>query len=622
MGSSLVEALSLAIAAAAATSHVYAGLLGLVVHRKRVPAAWAFGLSTAALAWATLLTGLANAVPAEEAPALPVLSTMLSGYGAPALLLFVRQAVEPGRRPSLAWLLMGLPGTLFALRALSDPELLHYVHLFRAGIGPRWEPRLSPFYLGHALQLGLCLVLASAALARGFARATPGPYRDGLRWIGLAIGVAAAGSLSFTVVPGALGWVGALEWAPLTTLPVVALCARALRALSAHASAGVVPRAEAEAKRRAAVESAVRGISGGVAGHLARIDAKLRLVAAGSLPQAELQAVIGRLIARVEEARSLLGRLSSAAGGASESVEAVSIERTLADTVRRAAGRGQRLELDVAAASGAWALASPHGLTEALDALLENAALAGGPPPRLSAWIERPAVLPPDALAGVLDGEDAVCIELRDYGVGMGSEVLAQACEPFFSTRPGAKGLGLSWVLATVRLAGGAIRLTSAPGEGTTVCLWLPYRAGPQASLSARVLLALVEDDRMAELLVGLVAARGHALLRLRSPAELRGAAAAGVLGAVSAALLPWRTADSSGFALASVLRAAAPGARLVMYGSDIPADPALALGSDVLVAPPGAGCATLSALLVATRSDRGALSGQAASGTGRGSAG
>jgi hypothetical protein len=609
MGSRWFDALSVAMAAAAATSHIYTGVTGLVVHRKRVPSAWAFGLSTAALAWATLLTGLANAVPSVEVPALPVLSTLLSGYGAPALLLFVRQAVEPGRRANLAWLLMGLPGTLFSLRALTDPSLLLFVHQFRAGLGPRWEPRLSPLYLGHGLQLLLCLGLASAHLARGIARAGPGPYRDGLRWIGLAIGIGAVVALAFTLIPGAFGAVGALQWAPLATLPSVALGARGLRDLSVHASAAVVPRADAEAGRRKAVEAAVRGVTGTVAGHLARIDAKLQLFAAGAVPQAEHQALLARLSAQVDEARSLLGQLAGAAGGPSAAVEPVPVHLALTDAVRRAAARGQRVELH-AAVAGAWALASPHGLAEALDALLENAAQAGGPPPRLSAWVERPAVLPPDASTGLLDGEDAVCLELCDRGAGMGPEELAQACEPFFTTRPGARGLGLAVVLATVRLAGGAMRLSSSRGEGTTARLWLPYRAGPAVPESPRSMVVLVEDDRVAELIMSLVAARGYPLLRLRGLDDLRVAAAAGELGSIASALLPWRSKDGGGDALVAAMRSAAPGARLVMYGAEPPPDPPLFVGADVLLAPQGAGCATLSALLVAAQHKRGPIRG------------
>jgi CheY-like chemotaxis protein len=53
--------------------------------------------------------------------------------------------------------------------------------------------------------------------------------------------------------------------------------------------------------------------------------------------------------------------------------------------------------------------------------------------------------------------------------------------EPFFTTKgqAGGGGLGLATVYATVRQAGGRIRLQSAPGRGTTVRIVLPISARP-----------------------------------------------------------------------------------------------------------------------------------------------
>jgi len=69
-------------------------------------------------------------------------------------------------------------------------------------------------------------------------------------------------------------------------------------------------------------------------------------------------------------------------------------------------------------------------------------------------------------------------IRIMDTGTGMAAEVLARATEPFFTTKPAGKGsgMGLSMVFGTVVKAGGAMRMESEPGEGTTVTLWLPLR--------------------------------------------------------------------------------------------------------------------------------------------------
>lgn len=71
-------------------------------------------------------------------------------------------------------------------------------------------------------------------------------------------------------------------------------------------------------------------------------------------------------------------------------------------------------------------------------------------------------------------------ITVTDAGIGMDAATLARASEAFFTTKPRGKGtgLGLSMARALVEGLGGALRIESEPGRGTTVSLWLPA-AGP-----------------------------------------------------------------------------------------------------------------------------------------------
>jgi signal transduction histidine kinase len=78
-----------------------------------------------------------------------------------------------------------------------------------------------------------------------------------------------------------------------------------------------------------------------------------------------------------------------------------------------------------------------------------------------------------------LPGGDYVAITVSDTGTGMDEATLARAIEPFFTTKPLGKGtgLGLAMVHDLVTQAGGALRLISHLGQGTTAELWFPRAA-------------------------------------------------------------------------------------------------------------------------------------------------
>jgi signal transduction histidine kinase len=79
--------------------------------------------------------------------------------------------------------------------------------------------------------------------------------------------------------------------------------------------------------------------------------------------------------------------------------------------------------------------------------------------------------------AGAPEGADSklAVIRVTDTGNGMPPDVLARACEPFFSTKGlNGTGLGLSMVHGFAKQSGGDLRIFSEPDRGTCVELWLP----------------------------------------------------------------------------------------------------------------------------------------------------
>ncbi len=86
-----------------------------------------------------------------------------------------------------------------------------------------------------------------------------------------------------------------------------------------------------------------------------------------------------------------------------------------------------------------------------------------------------------------------VCLSVGDTGHGMDAATCRRAIEPFFSTKGVGKGtgLGLSMVHGLAAQLGGGLTIDSAPGNGTTVCLWLPVSGAAPG-----------EDERSSEMVI------------------------------------------------------------------------------------------------------------------------
>jgi signal transduction histidine kinase len=69
---------------------------------------------------------------------------------------------------------------------------------------------------------------------------------------------------------------------------------------------------------------------------------------------------------------------------------------------------------------------------------------------------------------------DSVVLAVTDNGCGMDEAVQLEIFDPFYSTKPGHSGVGLSAVYGIVERAGGDIALTSAVGKGSTFRITLP----------------------------------------------------------------------------------------------------------------------------------------------------
>ncbi len=79
---------------------------------------------------------------------------------------------------------------------------------------------------------------------------------------------------------------------------------------------------------------------------------------------------------------------------------------------------------------------------------------------------------------------DYICLHIQDQGHGISEKALPRVFEPYFTTRSGSQGLGLTTALSSVQRMGGTILIDSTPGVGTTISLYLPVATGPAPTAS------------------------------------------------------------------------------------------------------------------------------------------
>jgi signal transduction histidine kinase len=76
-----------------------------------------------------------------------------------------------------------------------------------------------------------------------------------------------------------------------------------------------------------------------------------------------------------------------------------------------------------------------------------------------------------------LDGRDMVEVAVRDEGCGIPASRISRIWEPYVTHKAGGTGLGLAIVRQTLVAHDGAVAAESAPGNGTTIRLFLPVEA-------------------------------------------------------------------------------------------------------------------------------------------------
>jgi CheY-like chemotaxis protein len=190
-------------------------------------------------------------------------------------------------------------------------------------------------------------------------------------------------------------------------------------------------------------------------------------------------------------------------------VDIKSLIEGMADLVASTSGPQVKVAVDVPADLPA-AVADPNQLEMAILKLSVNArdAMPDGGMLTISAAAQTIGT----GHAAHLKPGDYVRLSVADTGAGMDEATAARAIEPFFSTKGIGKGtgLGLSMVHGLASQLGGALGISSKPGLGTVVELWLPASdssveaegagVSPASQADGKGTLLLVDDEELVRL--------------------------------------------------------------------------------------------------------------------------
>jgi signal transduction histidine kinase len=236
------------------------------------------------------------------------------------------------------------------------------------------------------------------------------------------------------------------------------------------------------AERLASLGQLANGVAHQVSNPASVVTANLRYLSEnhGDAGSGEVREVADEALVAMQRINDLVRRLADTGRIAAMHRPTTGVE--LRDVVERAVAEarmrlGGEFTLDTDVPAGLMVRTRPEVLEQVLQSLLSNAveALRPGIEGRIEIRAER------------RDG--GIRLTVTDDGVGMPSAVLERAFEPFFTTKPPGRGSGLSLAISrgVVEAHGGALRLESAPGRGTTAVLSLPegapVDAGPAPDL-------------------------------------------------------------------------------------------------------------------------------------------
>jgi signal transduction histidine kinase len=255
--------------------------------------------------------------------------------------------------------------------------------------------------------------------------------------------------------------------------------------------------------------------------------------------QAKAEACIDNAIEGARRAAQLTGRLlafSRQQALAPQGLDMNKLVGSMSEMLRRTIG--EQLRVETVLAGGLWRIcADPAELENALLNLCVNARDAMPDGGRLTIETSNSHLDEAYASAHVeVQPGQYVMLSVTDTGVGMPSEVVERAFDPFYTTKDVGKGtgLGLSQVHGFIKQSGGHVKIYSEPGVGTTVKLYLPRYSDSTMTVESatapvreleraageEVILVVEDDDRVRHVSVDSLRELGYTVVQAADAAQ------------------------------------------------------------------------------------------------------
>jgi signal transduction histidine kinase/ActR/RegA family two-component response regulator len=270
---------------------------------------------------------------------------------------------------------------------------------------------------------------------------------------------------------------------------------------------------------------------GVLAGGIAHDFNNFLAVVQGNVEMAKMQlgrnhpvrAVLERTLSACQRAALLSSQLLTFAKGGNPVRQVVSISKLVTDAVDLArAGAQTTVELSIL--KDLWVAEVDSGqIVQVLHNILLNARQSMPEGGIIEVHAENVVV------AGAEGAANRVRISIRDFGCGIPVDVLPRIFDPYFTTKPGGRGLGLATAYAIVAKHGGSLSVESRSGYGTVFTIDLPASQGavaPQVQMVSEILpgreriLVLDDEEGLRVLLKTLLTSLGYEVQTARDGAE------------------------------------------------------------------------------------------------------